>query len=97
MTIRPAPIELANLAEVMRPGWDRRQFEGALGAAAAAGWPWLRIFNTAMSLMGTENASPRDLTAAVQHPFSRRQERSVAANDEFREKRAQLGRPGGAA
>jgi hypothetical protein len=69
--IIPAPGRLADLAEEMRPDWDRRQFEGALDAAARAGWSWLRQYDLATSLMRDENATPYDMAVAVRDPRHR--------------------------
>lgn len=71
MTIVPSPMELADLAEVMRPGWRRPQFEGALEACRASGWPWPRTFRVAALVMADEDGEPRDILAAAQSPLAR--------------------------
>ena len=76
MSILPAPIELADLAAVMRPDWDRRDFEGALEACRIAhadddGWDWPRTFRLAAAHLADPAASPRDLAAAARGPFER--------------------------
>ena len=73
MSILPAPIELADLAAVMRPDWDRRQFEGAVDACRIAhtdddGWDWAKTFRLAAAHLADPSASPRDLANAAR-PF----------------------------
>ena len=65
--IQSAPIELAGLAEKMRPDWDMAQFTGALNAAHSSGWDWPRTFRVATLLMADPDASPRDLVEACRN------------------------------
>jgi hypothetical protein len=64
IAINPCPVELANVAEVMREDWNRADFEGAL-AYAMREWEWRRVFGEASRLMTDPGAEPRDLIAAV--------------------------------
>jgi hypothetical protein len=62
--INPAPIELADLAAAMRPDWDRSLFEGAL-AHALRSWPWPKVYGEVSRMLVQQDATPRDLTVAV--------------------------------
>jgi hypothetical protein len=66
--VHPAPIQLADLAAVMRPDWDRADLEGAVAASRASGWSWPRVFIEVARLLVLEESSPRDLTAAARNP-----------------------------
>jgi hypothetical protein len=63
--VHPAPAQLADLAAVMRPDWDRSQLEGAVSAARTGGWSWQRVFSEVARLLVIEDSSPSDLTAAA--------------------------------
>jgi len=63
--VHPAPLQLADLAAVMRPDWDRHHLEGAIAAARASGWSWPRVFIEAARLLVDGNSSPRDLAEAA--------------------------------
>ena len=66
--IEPATPQLLDLAEAMRgPEW-RDELEPALIAAHNAGWTWPRTVLEAVRMACDEDASPRDLTAAVRGP-----------------------------
>jgi hypothetical protein len=69
MTVQAAPIRLADLAEEMRPDWDRAQFDGVLAAARGAGWSWHRTFKLVSQLLLDESATPRDLAVAIRDPL----------------------------
>ena len=74
MTIRPAPLELAALASVMRPDWDLPAFQQALDACRFAhtdddGWDWPRTFRLAAAHLNDPSATPRDLATAARSPF----------------------------
>jgi hypothetical protein len=74
--IHPAPLQLADLAAVMRPDWDRRELDGAVAdARTSGGWSWPRVFSEVARLLVLEDSSPKDLTVA-----SRDQLRRVAAD-----------------
>lgn len=62
--VHPAPIQLADLAAVMRPDWDRAQLEGAIASARSSGWSFPRVFSEVARLLVQEDSSPHDLTAA---------------------------------
>jgi hypothetical protein len=65
--VHPAPRELADLAVVMRPDWDRSQLEGAIDAArSGGGWSFPKVFSEVARLLVQEDSSPRDLTAAAE-------------------------------
>jgi hypothetical protein len=70
--VHPAPLQLADLAAVMRPDWPREQLEGAI-AAARQSWSWPRIFGEVARLLVDEDSSPRDLTVAARDPMTRTQ------------------------
>jgi len=76
--INPAPIELADLAAVMRPDWDRSLFEGAV-AHALRSWSWPKVYGEVSRLLVQEDASPRDLTAAVDAQDPNRRYRPASA------------------
>ena len=63
--VHPAPLQLADLAAVMRPDWDRNQLEGAIAQARTSGWSWPRVFMETARLLVMEDSSPRDLTEAA--------------------------------
>jgi hypothetical protein len=64
--VHPAPLQLADLAAVMRPDWDRRELEGAIASARSnGGWSWPRVFIEVARLMVDEDAAPRDLNVAA--------------------------------
>ena len=69
MSIHPAALALADLAAQMRPDWQRAHFEGAMAAAASAGWSWPRTCKQAFALLLDENATPHDLAAATRDPL----------------------------
>lgn len=74
--VHPAPLQLAELAAVMRPDWDRRELEGAVTEArTSGGWSWPRVFSEVARLLVLEDSSPKDLTVA-----SRDRLRRVAAD-----------------
>ena len=65
IAINPSPVELADLAEAMRPDWNRSDFEGAV-AYAMREWEWRRVFGEVSRLLNDEGATPRDLVAAAE-------------------------------
>jgi hypothetical protein len=65
ITINPSPVALADLAEAMRPDWNRSDFEGAV-AYAMREWDWRRVFGEASRLLNDPGAEPRDLVAAAE-------------------------------
>jgi hypothetical protein len=65
IAINPSPVALADLAEAMRPDWNRADFEGAV-AYAMREWDWRRVFGEVSRLMNDEGATPRDLVAAAE-------------------------------
>ncbi len=69
--VRPAPIQLADLAAVMRPDWDRAELEGTIAAARSSGWSWPKLFSETARLLVQEESSPRDLAAAARNPLER--------------------------
>ncbi len=68
MTIHPAPLELVQLADRMRPDWIPGAFEGALQAARSAQWDWDRTFKIATRIIGDPDGTPMDLLNAVRDP-----------------------------
>jgi hypothetical protein len=64
ITINPSPVALADLAEAMRPDWNRADFEGAV-AYAMREWDWRHVFGEVSRLMNDEGATPHDLVAAA--------------------------------
>jgi hypothetical protein len=58
--VRPAPKQLAQLAEVMR-GWDYEEIRAAIIAVSHAGWDDERIYREVFRLLLLEDASPADL------------------------------------
>lgn len=70
--VHPAPSQLADLAAVMRPDWDRATLEGAVAQARSYGWSWGRVFIETARLLVDESSSPRDLTVAARNPLEQR-------------------------
>ena len=96
MTICPAPLELADLAAVMRKDWDRREFQTALDACRFAhtdddGWDWQRTFRLAAAHLNDPSATPRDLATAARSPF--RKDGRAEPSAEWREMREALRLP----
>lgn len=72
--VHPAPLQLADLAAVMRPDWDRAELEGAItGARSGSGWSWPKVFSEVARLLVDEGASPRDLAVAARNQLAPRQ------------------------
>ena len=69
--IHPAPLQLADLAAVMRPDWDRGTLEGAVAAARTSGWSWPKVFSEVARLLVMEDSSPHDLTVASRNQITR--------------------------
>jgi hypothetical protein len=69
--VRPAPLQLADLAAVMRPDWGRSQLEGAIASARSSGWSFPRVFSEVARLLVQEDSSPRDLTEAARDRVTR--------------------------
>jgi len=71
--VHPAPLQLADLAAVMRPDWDRAELEGAIaGARSGSGWSWPKVFIETCRLLVDEDASPRDLAVAARDQLAPR-------------------------
>lgn len=68
--IHPAPLQLADLAAVMRPDWNRAHLEGAVAGARQNGWSWPRVFAEVARLLVQDDSSPRDLTEAAREPLN---------------------------
>jgi len=86
--IRPAQPQLLDLAAEMRPDWPAEELEGALVAAAASGWSWIRAFALTADLLADENATPRQLADAFRSPLDRQHPGEPSA--EWHEARAGL-------
>jgi hypothetical protein len=71
--VHPAPSQLADLAAVMRPDWDRADLEGAVAQARSFGWSWPKVFGEVARLLTDESSSPRDLHVAARNPVERAQ------------------------
>ena len=72
--IHPAPLQLADLARVMRPDWDRTELESAVDAARRfGGWPWERVCGEVFRLLLQQDSSPHDLTVAARKPVGQQQ------------------------
>lgn len=70
--LKPARAELLALAAAVRdPEWARR-LDGALTAAATAGWDWRHAGLEACRLLfGEEDAEPRAIIDATRDPLKR--------------------------
>lgn len=69
--IRPAQRELVALAAAVREDWNAQAINGAVIAAANAGWSWERTLVTLAVLMTTDDGEPRDLLEATRDPRQR--------------------------
>jgi hypothetical protein len=69
--IRPAPKQLAQLAQEMR-GWDYDDIRQAIIACSQAGWDDNRIYRATFQLLLREDATPGDLRLASRDPIGRR-------------------------
>lgn len=71
-SIKPARTELLALAAAVRDEDWARHLDGALTAAANAGWDWRRAGREACRLIfGADDAEPREITDATRSPFQR--------------------------
>ena len=81
--IHPAPRELADLAVVVRPDWDRTLLEGAIAQARSSGWSFPRVLLEVVRLLVQDDSSPRDLTAAAHDPLARPAPATPGVNREW--------------
>lgn len=70
--IRRAVVSLVTLACEVRPDWNAADVQGAIVAAATAGWLWPRVLVEVARLMVDPDGAPRDLVHASQDPVRRR-------------------------
>lgn len=66
--VRRAVLPLIALAVEVRPDWQRADVQGAIVAAATAGWDWPRVLVEVARLLTDLNAVPRDLIEASRPP-----------------------------
>lgn len=68
--LKPARAELLALAAKVRDQDWARHLDGALTAAATAGWDWRRAGREACRLIfGTDDAEPREIIDATRNPL----------------------------
>jgi hypothetical protein len=66
--VRRAVVPLIALAVEVRPDWRRADVQGAIIAAANAGWEWPRVLVEVARLLTDVGAVPRDLIEASLPP-----------------------------